>query len=565
MNVPVSTLVSIGLWMTLVLPPLIPMVDRNLTTALLWSGVASLTGIAAIAGRRIHTRQLVKLPTIALCGLIGWMLLTCLWSIAPQLNIWGVSPRYVGLALFSCVLILGTLLVCSKQLLDESHGLVRSLAYSSIAISIVALLEYVGISLNSVLWHSDPFVGRTFTVFDRPATTAQWLLLTLPFTWLYFTTPKLQWSVLALGFLAVLSTGSRAGLLGYICILALFLAQKTRLNGKHVLLALAGTITVGTLVLVGTRFTTESGSRSLISRGHIWQAAVEAIANQPFGYGIATERYALQEYVSPNILLVEPIFSYVDKAHSIALDVSTTLGIVGLLLLLTTVGSLLYTLQQTNSVFKPILTASILGFSVSMLFDFASVPTLVLFWLVCALLWRTTAQAKRTQQQTVLLVAVALGTLCTIATTIGYVHWAQANIWNKRTTNNDIYYGGRYATYKHEQILQTWTRDPQLYYSSIEYAINNSAMYSPEYIEAQLAAGMQLTNNKDAILFGLQGLWQAKQNRISQSKQSFSTAKQLSSTSVTVLLLEEHSADLVQDTPWQQAVSNQLQQLLPVQ
>lgn len=330
-------------------------------------------------------------------------LLSPLWSVAAIASTVGVAPRFQGVLTYSCVFTLG---LAAASLVQSKRG--RSLATtailsSNIIVTMYGILQMLNLDPLQQLWLSEAFLGRVFSTLGHPNMLGQFIVLTVPFTVLALVKAKrrlvrLWWLALTmLNGVVLFGTVSRSALLGALVLVVLIMPTLKRVISQHrehikaeqgfalslvfVLIASIG------LLFFAQRFTQSfEVGRSFAARQVIWGTSVQMIWQRPYGWGLDTMAFTTPAFLPKDIYAFESLTTVVDRAHNELLQITLSLGYLGLaifLLLLVAVLSGVY--EQGEEERSGILRAAgagILAYVITLLFGFPSIATLAFFWIL---------------------------------------------------------------------------------------------------------------------------------------------------------------------------------------
>lgn len=329
--------------------------------------------------------------------------LSLLWSVAPQLSVFGASPRFEGAlthGLYIALALLGAQAAGSKE---GRRLLVGCMVIANAGVVAYGLLQVAGLDPFAGLWGSDVLLGRTFSSIGQPNSLALFLVLTVPFVLL---AARLQprsrrWAGLLLFLLNVvvlLSTVSRSAILGMAAALLLGMfwsrgKKRTAFTRKQWAGMVACALLLAALgaYYAAERFSvpTERG-RSEDSRMIIWAGAADMVAARPLGYGLETFGILSARHMSERLLRYESLTTRVDRAHSQPLQLLLTLGPLGFLAYYGFLGTLLLALwhgrKSGGGPYELAGFLSLAGASVTLLFGFDTPITAAYFWLVAGMM-----------------------------------------------------------------------------------------------------------------------------------------------------------------------------------
>ena len=211
--------------------------------------------------------------------------------------------------------------------------------------------------------------NRAFGSLGEPNALAATTLFWLPFA--FFKAKRLKKGLLALAFLIIALSGSRAGLVGF-GVEAVFLSLTGLLRVSVFKAALISLVIV--VLSISLPFT-DPGER-LENRSQIWQTALTAGLYSPvLGHGFGNIQAPLSEAAKNLNLPVQ--YLVVDSSHNFILDFWVQGGIVGVISLLTLI---FLSFQGLIKHKKTLEITAFLGILAALLFNPLSVVNLLAFW-----------------------------------------------------------------------------------------------------------------------------------------------------------------------------------------
>lgn len=238
------------------------------------------------------------------------LLLSTVFSVAPELSFWGSYDRVMGLYSHLVVLVFFILF------LDvEIEVFLKVL----IGVGVVSALFAVG---QKFFGGVPEFVGRSYGLMGHPNFLGQFLIFPI-WASVYFLTKQKWIFVLILGILllGLLCTGNRASILGVMIGMLFFL------RNRWIVLGLGG----GMVLL----FIYLPEMRSMLSRMHLWEGALRVFWDNPLiGAGLESFEIVFQKYVNVELLGLEHFYAIADRAHNEYLDILAMQGALGLIVYL---------------------------------------------------------------------------------------------------------------------------------------------------------------------------------------------------------------------------------------
>ncbi len=400
--------------------------DLNKSAALhLFLAVAFIAWLleAALRGRFIifGGRRL-----IGLFGILGVVfLLSTLFSLHPQISLWGSYERQQGLYNLWHYIVFSFLVI--QSLGDESGRkmVLRSLMASSALVCLYGLAQAFG--LDPLSWGENP-QERIFSSFGQPNFLGHFLVVVLPLTlfacaWLKVReAERLVYRLLVGAQLAcLLFTYSRSAWLALAVTIFFFLLWLLFRNGRRktafavvaLAIVMAAVLIFSPLrqTIVGrssglqlstvsrlTSFLDLSGGSNRI-RLFYWQAVIKDFEQSSWerkliGYGPDTIASVYVRYYDIDWGYYESLNSFPDRAHNLILDIVLQFGLFGLVafVCLTTIAlsRLWRALKGKNGEeywFGVALFASFLAYGINNLFSFSLTAMALIFFLLIALAW----------------------------------------------------------------------------------------------------------------------------------------------------------------------------------
>lgn len=317
--------------------------------------------LVAFAGWLLHilvhggTVRRTKIDYLIL-AVLGWFAISTLLSIHPATAVFGKYRRFEGLLSFVNYAAVYFLAVQYLDRLSRIRALARTLFYSGVLVSGYGVLQYLG--LDPLPWAELPFeANRAFSFYGNPNLLGGFLVILLPISFSLALSEREQrmrivyWvgSVLAVVCWVVAFTrGAWVG--GAVAIVALGIgAWRKRVTLTSVDWSFAGVIAVLSAIVVGLSLTAddpvmnawkrlvsiaEFDQGSAVTRFQIWDAAWRATLERPFfGFGPDTFRLIFPGFKPMEYAAAAGHQSVADNAHNYILQLSSGVGIPGMLLL----------------------------------------------------------------------------------------------------------------------------------------------------------------------------------------------------------------------------------------
>lgn len=253
------------------------------------------------------------------------------FSIAPWTSLWGGVPQLQGLltqAIYFAALCVG---------LATKGSLSRVIVPMNAIIVFYGAVQMSGLDPWATAWQTETLLGRTYSTLGNPNFLGAFLVLTLPCLVESLRSHKKTLAALLMANVAVLigtaSRGALIGLIGAGIVAAMFyrkeLHQSFKVHRKAWLATSILFLLIGGVALdrFQERYTTASEmGRSLGARQVIWQDTITLIAERPWGYGLEALTLVYGKVQSPELLEYEKFIVFIDRAHTVLLDIWVTAG-----------------------------------------------------------------------------------------------------------------------------------------------------------------------------------------------------------------------------------------------
>ncbi|HEY3061930.1 MAG TPA: O-antigen ligase family protein [Chloroflexota bacterium] len=365
------------------------------TTALrmLRSGHDDLTVIQWIRESRLLLGAVVLL-------VLAWTVAT-LASTSPLVSFWGSYQRWTGLQTqltFIVVFVMGAVVLTSREHVRRLAVVAAAVASLTSAYAIAQRLQLDPLSWRrGVEWSGQAVssADRPFSTFGNPDFLAAFLVLSIVLTVGALLRPTRRlasndlavWAALGLQVVALLLTGSRAGLLGAGAGLALYGVVRLRPRLRGSWLPAAGAIGLLAVLLVATvspsTIPTDGSTRVRLA---LWKTAIQLVLERPWlGSGLNTFGSVVLERYPAEIWTLEPPEFVLDRAHNATLDTLVGMGVFGGLAYVALVGVLGWHIRQkkhTSSETILVLVAALSAHLVEQQFNVEVTAASLLAWLI---------------------------------------------------------------------------------------------------------------------------------------------------------------------------------------
>lgn len=289
---------------------------------------------------------------LVLLGVLLWMGLTTFTSVHWPTALVGKYPRMGGLFAY---LTFAAALFLTVQLVDRParlRSLVRTLFFSGVLVTAYGALQYLGV--EPVRYKMLTEAGRSFATYGNPDVLGGFLMFLLPMSVsLALSEPRrlrraAYWSGAALAAVVWVTAFARSAWIGGVVALVLlavaawrkrvrFVAEDRTFGAIAALLAIGVAISSlassSAVLNVGARLAS-LGSGGAATRTRIWEAALRGIQARPLlGWGLDTFNLVFERYKPASYVRASGYAAVADSAHSYPLQMATSLGIPGMLLL----------------------------------------------------------------------------------------------------------------------------------------------------------------------------------------------------------------------------------------
>jgi len=342
-----------------------------------------------------------------------WMLslvLSTVFSVAPQLSFWGTYSRLQGL--YSHLIYLSYFLLFLHFLTEEKAQkfFLKFLIGIGILASIHAILQQFGIwifSENAI----EEFLNRSFGTLGHPNFLGQFLLFPIWAAIYLFTKENkkhLYIPILILLFEGLILTQNRASILGLSISFIAFILIKLNIKNTYKYLLCTAVI----LGFASFIFFIYPSLRSVNTRLILWENSVKLIPDHPvIGSGLETFESVFQKVADSKLFNFERVDTLADRSHNQYLDVFVVQGGFGLIIYLAIIGTILYLIIRNKE--NLILGLSLLSVFISDFFGFSLVIEWLLIIGIIAIILNNSVSFKGIKIKTNLPITILLiGILC---------------------------------------------------------------------------------------------------------------------------------------------------------
>lgn len=274
-------------------------------------------------------------------------------------------------------------------------------AAASIPVSLYALLQSAG--LDFFEWYEELDLSRSRSTFGSATFLGGYLTLILPISIrLFFDGNRALFGVAAtLAAAALITTQTRGAWIGAAAaIMVLAVMERSRIRANLRPFAVAGGLFTAILLILV--IFTPVGARASIAdigagtaRGRLvqWELTLDMIADRPLlGWGPDTYILAFPRYISAEFERVAGRIAIPDRAHNSLLDLTSTIGLLGLAAYIW----VLFTVFRTRKR-DPVtvaITAALAGYLTQMLFAFPVADIDFIFWLFAGMAAATAVRER---------------------------------------------------------------------------------------------------------------------------------------------------------------------------
>jgi len=358
-----------------------------------------------VAKKFIFRRTPLDIPLLVF---LGSQILSAIFSIDIRTSLLGYYSRFNGGLLSTICYLLLYFAYVSNMNKEKVIKSVYFLFYSSVVVSVIAVLEHFNINITCFLmgqgikscWIQD-VQHRVFSTLGQPNWLATYIVALMPISWalvLDRKKPILLYSLTLLLYITLLFTKSRSGILGFVFADLIFwgyvlfkykkqfLVQTLVLNSLFVVLffIISSPFTVHrSLVTSPTAPALEvGGTESGTIRKIVWKGAAQIWLHYPItGSGVETFAFSYYKFRPVEHNLVSEWDFLYNKAHNEYLNMAATSGTFGLLSYLFLIGIIFYIFLKKPNILSVSLAAGFSGLLISNFFGFSTVSTQLQFFL----------------------------------------------------------------------------------------------------------------------------------------------------------------------------------------
>lgn len=286
-------------------------------------------------------------------------------------------------------------------------NIARCLVFSALTVSLYAILQWLGyiplIAHQLVGGDLGQYVsqGRSLAFFESPNYLAMYLAPLVPVTalsvWMKIKNHSYTALIIILPILAILLSGSRAGLLSVVCGALVVLFQRN-LRVAYIFIALISILAFGWLSL------SSKSNGGDAARLFIWQGSVEIIKEKPIvGIGLGSFQHMMDTQYASNTYYNKSVQAYSLHPHNVFLSAWLSVGLLGLLgLTLIIVYSYRKTIMHKNlSYYQLGAIGGITAIIIHGLFDTTIFKNdlAIIFWLLVVLLHFSPQMSQNTTDE----------------------------------------------------------------------------------------------------------------------------------------------------------------------
>lgn len=282
------------------------------------------------------------------------LMLSTLFSIAPELSFWGTYDRVQGF--YSQIIYLIFFIIFFSTLNNKKRQeiFLKILLFVASILSIHAILQHFGIGLFNTVG-AEEFAGRSFATLGHPNSLGQFLLFPI-WASVYFLIESKKSKekifnlvVFVLLFTALLLSQNRASLLALFISLGLFLGITAKIKTAYKII-FGILLFAGFLVIVKIL---DPSIGSLMVRAKLWGGALKLFQENPIlGSGLETFKLVFQKVSSSDLYSLEKVYSIADRAHNDFIDILVQQGLFGLITYLGIITATIYGIFKSKKIWK---------------------------------------------------------------------------------------------------------------------------------------------------------------------------------------------------------------------
>ena len=359
-------------------------------------------------------------------GFVGWAALSTAFSVHPATSLFGRYARYEGLATYCGY---GVLFFLSVQVLNQegrARSMARAICVSGLLVGLYGVMQATGHDPSR--WSALPFdKGMAFSTLGNPDLLGGYIIFPLVINVaMALSEVRTGWKLLhwistfflsACWILTFVRGSWVGGVFGLGFLAVVFLRQRRSLHlldkvflgltGGAVVAVAVATMRSGVGVTNALRralsaFAFSEGSVG--SRFQIWGSALQAIWHRPlFGWGPDTFRFAFGQYRTVEYVAHNGFAVTADNAHNYVLQLATTLGVPGALLVYSILVAALWSggrgsftggQSTADGLLRGGFLAAAVGFLVYLFFGLSVVSSTSILWLTMAILVAPNARER---------------------------------------------------------------------------------------------------------------------------------------------------------------------------
>ena len=298
------------------------------------------------------------------------------FSLTTQISLLGTLDRFMGLYTYSLlfiVFVLNQIFLSNTEKSSLQQKLFTTLNYTTQAIALYGLFQFMGMDLLIDHINSRIFQGRIFSFSGNPSYLGQLMCISSLYNLYQFQKHKKNIHFLIPQLTALILSQTRSSILG-------FILGSLIIYRKHIKKYLILTILILGFTL-GANHQNILNSNSLHSRFEIWKSTIQLIQEKPFGHGIENiQTFFPTTQTAQFNILEDNIYKTADKIHNQTLSIIYSSGPLGLIIYLLIIIHLIKTFP-TNQLSNTLILTNIFQNQ----FNFFDLPSLTILVLLFSL------------------------------------------------------------------------------------------------------------------------------------------------------------------------------------
>lgn len=339
-----------------------------------------------------------KFVTVLFAAWLLSLVLSTVFSVAPELSFWGSYSRLQGL--YSQLIYLSFFVIALHFLVKEEdkERFLKWLLFFGGVVGVHAICQHFGLLVLSEGAMAE-FLGRSFSTFGHPNFLGQFLLFPI-WVSVYFILENRAWKkvfytiLLIILLCALATTENRASILGLFAGAAIFVLFSLNIKRylKYVILS-------GFVVLFGCFIAfVAPNMRSMETRLYLWSGALQLVPDHPIiGSGLETFGLVFQKATSPKFFELEQVYSTADRPHNEVIDVIVSQGLLGLIVYVLIFAGLFYGVfvrNKDNRKLEVFLALGVFSALISNFFGFSLVVQSFVLYVFVAMILNGIARFK---------------------------------------------------------------------------------------------------------------------------------------------------------------------------